>query len=127
MQRLCKNCNSFRRSNDDTSFKCAFLKTELPGLDARPAENANCWSKRAPLTPEELSRVRSAAGRKGGRKSGYGKGRTPVSQTCLRKMDHDVLQKYAAMKKVSLAESVHRICKSLVAKYPELKTDLWQD
>lgn len=42
-------------------------------------------------------------------------------------MDHDVLQKYAAMKKVSLAESVHRICKSLVAKYPELKTDLWQD
>jgi len=67
------------------------------------------------------------AGRKGGRKSGYGNGGTPTQQTCIRKMDHDVLMGYAKAKNISMAETVHKLCKSLVAKYPSLKSALWRD
>ena len=124
MQKRCKNCNSFKRT--ETGCKCKYLGKPL-SEDATPPPDMECWSKRQKLTPEELSHVRSMAGRKGGKRSGYGNGGTPVQQTCIRKMDHDVLAGYAKLKKISIAESVHRICKSLVAKYPELKTELWRD
>ena len=125
MQRLCKNCNSFPRFATGVC-KCAFLGIDVDPTSAPPPDK-NCWSKRRKLTPEELSRVRSAAGRKGGSRSGYGQGRMPTQQTSLRKMDHDVLANYAQTKNISMAEAVHRICKTLVAKYPNLKTEYWRD
>ena len=79
------------------------------------------------LSPEELSLVRSAAGRKGGLKSGYGKGRAPTRTATVRLHDYKVLVAYAGMKKSSIAGMFHLVAKSVVAKYPQLKPPEWID
>lgn len=125
MKKLCKNCESFA-VEEDGKKKCSFLGVDRDDFSIPPPESS-CWKKRKKLSGDELSLVRSKAGKKGGSKSGYGNGGTPTQQTCIRKMDHDVLKGYAAMKKISIAETVHRVCKSLTVQYPNLKTDLWRD
>lgn len=77
------------------------------------------------LSPEKLSLVRSAAGRKGGLKSGYGKGRAPTNTATIRRHDYLVFRNYAG--KRSLAETFHVIAKAIVAKHPELKPPEWID
>lgn len=124
MKKLCKNCESFA-VDEDGKKKCNFLGVDRDDFSNPPPESS-CWKKRK-LTPEQLSFVRSQAGRKGGTKSGYGNGGTPTQQTCIRKMDHDVLKGYSALKNISIAETVHRLCRSLLSQYPDLKTDLWRD
>ena len=74
------------------------------------------------LTPEELSRIRSEAGRKGGRAAGYGKGRAPTKTMTVREPDYHIIVNYADAKQISIAEALHRICEGLKAKYPELLT-----
>lgn len=125
MRKLCKNCNSYTK-NAEGKCQCAYLGIEV-NETSTPPPIGYCWRKRAKLSPEELSRVRAEAGRKGGSRSGHGTGGTPTQQMCIRKMDHEVLRGYVKLKKISMAESVHRICKSLLAKYPNLKTELWRD
>ena len=73
------------------------------------------------LTREELSRVRSAAGRKGGRKAGYGHGRAPTKTMMVRLPDYNILSAYADLRGFSLAEGIHRLCVGLTKKYDELK------
>lgn len=96
-------------------------------------------SRKPKLTPEELSAVRAAAGKKGaasriaqghsrgGRKPGFvsprkgtGKGRAPMRSLSARKPDYDVLVAYADMAGIAIAEALHRICLGLVQKYPQL-------
>lgn len=125
MNKKCKNCGNFRRADDGTC-KCYSTGVMLASEANEPTE-AHCWTRKPPITSAELSRIRSLAGAKGGASRGYGTGGTPMQQTCLRKMDHDVLKGYAEMKEISLAETVHRLCKSLIAKYPQLQTNLWRD
>lgn len=76
--------------------------------------------KKEKLTKEELSRVRSIAGRKGGRKSGYGKGRAPTKTVTVRKADYDILVAYADLRQFPIAEGIHRLCVGLTKKYSEL-------
>lgn len=125
MKRLCRNCASCSIDNNDTLY-CVYLNTPL-AQDANPPPNSVCWERKPKLSGEALSLIRSRAGMKGGSRSGYGNGGTPTQQTCIRKMDHDVLKGYAALKNISLAETVHRLCLSLTKQYPDLKTELWRD
>ena len=77
--------------------------------------------KKEKLTKEELSMVRSLAGRKGGSKSGYGKGRAPTKTVTVRKADYDILVAYADLRQFPIAEGIHRLCVGLTKKYDELK------
>lgn len=74
------------------------------------------------ITPEELSRIRSEAGRKGGRAAGYGNGRAPTKTITVREPDYHILVNYADAQQISIAETIHRICEGLKAKSPELST-----
>lgn len=127
MKRLCKNCESFAVDPANGVMRCERRNIELNEKSNPPIDSDDCWTRRPKLSGEELSRIRSLAGTKGGSKSGYGGGGTPTQQTCIRKMDHDILKGYAAIKGISLAETVHRLCHSLLSQYPDLKTDLWRD
>lgn len=57
-----------------------------------------------------LSAKRSAAGRKGGRVAGYGKGRAPTKTLTVRKPDYDVIVALSDMRKVAIAEAIHILC-----------------
>ena len=124
MRKLCRNCESFVVADGKTVCKC--LDIERTDTDNPPPESM-CWKKRPKLSGDALSLLRSQSGRKGGRPAGYGKGRSPTKQASLRAMDHAVLSAYARLKGTSMADSVHRLCGSILIKYPQLKPENWVD
>ena len=81
-------------------------------------------SEKKKLTPEELSAVRSRAGRlgglKGGRKKGSGNGRAPTKTLTAREPDYNILSAYANMRGIAIAEAVHLLCLGIAKKYPDL-------
>ena len=125
MKKLCKNCESFA-VDEDGKKKCRFLDVERDDFSTPPPESA-CWKKRPKLSGSELSKVRSEAGKKGGRPKGYGKGRSPTRQASLRLMDHQVLSAYSEKKQIPLAQTVHLLCRSLIKQYPDLNPEGWVD
>jgi hypothetical protein len=90
-------------------------------------ENDTCYERRQKkkLTPQELSLVRSNAGRKGGRVSGYGKGRAPTKTMTIRRLDYEVITAYAKKLNYSIAETIHKISKSITIKHPDTKPKGW--
>ena len=75
------------------------------------------------LTPEELSAVRSRAGRAGAaaRKArGECKGRAPTKTLTAREPDYNILSAYANMRGIAIAEALHLLCLGIAKKYPDL-------
>jgi len=124
MNRLCKTCTFFANENGKTLCKKNNVERDI--TDEAPPEFA-CWVRKPKPSPTELSHIRSLNGRKGGRPKGTGKGKEPTKQIQVKEIDHSVLSSYAQKKKTSISDTVHRVCKSLVCKYPDIKPENWKD
>lgn len=124
MRKLCKNCESF--ASEDGKAWCNYLNVERTDRDNPPYESI-CWKPRPRLSGDALSLARSEAGKLGGRKKGYGRGRAPTKQASLRLLDHNVLMAYSQMKKQSFAQTIHIVCNNLIKNYPNLRPDGWVD
>ena len=124
----CKTCVSYT-PQDDGTVECEYSGRKIDPESSPLYDEGACY-ERAPkkkLTPAELSFIRSKAGRKGGRKAGYGKGRAPTRQIQVRKCDHEVFFGYSQKNKRAMAEQFHVITTQIVAKHPELKPPDWID
>lgn len=124
----CKTCVSYQPQKDG-SIVCDFSGATIEKNSQPLYENGTCYERKQKkkLTPQELSLIRSNAGRKGGRTAGYGKGRAPTKTITVRQHDYEVFTAFAAMKKRSIAEQFHAIAKSMVDKTPQIKPKGWID
>ena len=122
MRKLCRNCESFVVS--DGKATCKYLNIDRTDADNPPPESV-CWKKRPKLSGAELSLVRARCGRMGVRPAGYGKGRAPCKAVTIHLADYSALSAYARMKGRTLVDTVHALCKSLIAKYPQLQPEGW--
>ena len=119
----CKTCANIVAGENGSHF------CKERGEETTPDRSFPCESfSKAPKqkkTPEELSLIRSQAGRKGG-KSLFRGGRAPTKQMSVRFQDWEIFGRMAEKHGVSMSEAFHRICKNIVAKHPELtqKTNL---
>lgn len=125
---LCKTCVSYQPQKDG-SVVCDFSGATIEKNSQPLYENGTCYERKQKkkLTPQELSLIRSTAGRKGGRTAGYGKGRAPTKQMSVRLHDHKVFTEYSRKKGHAVAEQFHIIASEIVKKYPELKPPEWID
>lgn len=124
----CKTCVSYQAQKDG-SVVCDFSGATIEKNSQPLYENGTCYERKQKkkLTPQELSLIRSTAGRKGGRTAGYGKGRAPTKTITVRQHDYEVFTAFAAMKKRSIAEQFHAVAKSMVDKTPQIKPKGWID
>ena len=122
----CKTCVSYQPQADG-SFVCNLKRVTIEKSARSSIENDTCYERRQKkkLTPQELSLVRSNAGRKGGRVSGYGGGRAPTKTMTIRQLDYEVITAYAKKLNYSIAETIHKISKSITIKYPDTKPKGW--
>ena len=114
---MCKNCANIV-AGENGSFFCKEL-----GEETKPGRSFACESYMKTLkvkkTAEELSLIRSQAGRKGG-KSLYRGGRAPTKQMSVRLQDWEIFGRMAEKHGVSMSEAFHRICNNIVARNPDL-------
>lgn len=114
---MCKNCANIVAGKNGSHF-C----TER-GEETTPDRSFACESyAKAPKqkkTPEELSLIRSQAGRKGGRSLFRG-GRAPTKQMSVRLNDWEIFGRMAEKHGVSMSEAFHRICENIVKANPDL-------
>lgn len=123
---MCKTCRDYL-PQDDGTVVCNY-SGKIIDPDGKPMfDDGKCYERKPKDKPtrEALSAIRSAAGRKGGRKAGYGKGRAPTNTATIRRHDYLVFQGYAG--NGSLAEMFHKLAKAILAKHPELKPEGWQE
>ena len=123
---MCKTCCDYRPQQDGTVI-CNYSGKAIAPDGSPMFDGGKCYERktRQKKTAQEISAARSAAGRKGGRKAGYGKGRAPTNTVTMRRHDYLVFNAYAG--KRSLAETIHQIAKSILAKHPEMKPEGWID
>ena len=123
---LCKTCCDYRPQEDGTVI-CYYSGKAIAPDGSPMFDGGKCYERKGKpkRSPQEISAIRAAAGRKGGRKAGYGKGRAPTKTATIRQHDYLVFCKYAGNR--SLAETFHMIAKSIVAKHPEMKPHGWID
>ena len=114
---MCKNCANIV-AGENGSFFC-----KERGEETKPDRSFACESYVKTLkqkkTPEELSLIRSQAGRKGAiaKGSGYGTGGTPTCSMHVRKSDYETFASFATKRGVSITEAFHRVCANLAVKY----------
>lgn len=132
MKKLCRNCTHCTQTAEGV-LHCDLSDTDL-SFDASPfdlpdCEAGSCWvkRKRARLSHEEISRIRSESGRKGGLAKGYGHGSIPVRQMSVRHFDHAVFANFAHKKSISIAEAMHKLAATLIRNQPDLKPKSWMD
>ena len=123
---FCKTCVSYQPQADGL-FVCDHSGATIEKNGQPLYENGACYERKQKkkLTPQELSLVRSNAGRKGGRVSGYGGGRAPTKTMTIRQLDYEVITAYAKKLNYSIAEAIHKISKSITIKYPDTKPKGW--
>ena len=124
----CKNCTSYV-PQPDGSVICEYSGKVITADSSALFDDGACYErkKKPKITPAELSKIRSAAGRKGGRAAGYGKGRAPTKQLSVRLHDYNAFSNYSQRNGFALAEQFHDIAKKIVIKHPELKPPDWID
>lgn len=124
----CKTCVSYT-PQDDGTVECEYSGRKIDPESSPLYDEGACYERaqKKKLTPAELSAIRSNAGRKGGRKAGYGKGRAPTKCITVRMHDYDAFSRYSAGNRLSLAEQFHVITRQIVTKHPELKPPGWID
>ena len=74
--------------------------------------------KKPKLTREELSAIRSAAGRKGGLARKRDENKVERVQMQVKRIDRDVLMRYAAKKGMTMTDAFHFLYSSMVALAP---------
>ena len=80
------------------------------------------------LSREELSRIRSEAGRAGGKKRHENaKGRFPTRTMTVREPDYNVISAVAEIRQCSLAEAVHRFCVGWLKNHPDKAPQGWDE
>ena len=122
----CKTCVSYT-PNADGTVVCEYSGKSID-VESKPLYDA-CYEKRQKkkLSPAELSMVRSIAGKKGGKKAGYGKGRAPTKQMSVRLPDYKVFVGYSRKKNHAMAEQFHLVASQMLEEHPELKPPEWID
>lgn len=80
------------------------------------------------LTPEELSAIRSAAGRKGGLARKRDENKVERVQMQVKRIDRDVLMRYAGKKGMTMTDAFHFLMRVILQNHPEIKKpDGWVD
>ena len=84
--------------------------------------------KKPKLTRVELSAIRSAAGRKGGLARKRDKKKVERAQMQVKRIDRDVLMRYAAKKGMTMTDAFHFLMRVVVQNNPDVeKPDGWFD
>lgn len=84
--------------------------------------------KKPKLTREELSAIRSAAGRKGGLARKRDGKKVERVQMQVKRIDRDVLMRYAAKKGMTMTDAVHYLMRVVIQNNPDVeKPDGWFD
>lgn len=123
----CKTCVSYA-PNADGTVMCEY-SGKLIDANSKPLfDSGACYERRQKkkLSPVELSKVRSVAGKKGGLRR---RGRTLKSQMQINKIDFLVFSEYAKrVEKDTIVRTFHnRIAKKILLTHPELKPPEWID
>ena len=123
---MCKTCVSYL-PNPDGTVVCEYSGRIIDAKSKPPSLDTTCYERRQKkkLSPTELVLARSIAGRKGGKKAGYGKGRAPTKTMTIRLLDYHVIVAYARELNVFIAEAIHRIAKAIVKNHPNTKPTGW--
>lgn len=77
--------------------------------------------KKRKLTREELSAIRSAAGRKGGSAPKNGRPKIARTQLQVRRADRDVLMHYADKKEMTMTDAFHFLMRVVLQNNPDVK------
>lgn len=127
---MCKTCVSYT-PNADGTIVCEYSGAVIDANSKPLYQNEKdgpCYERRPKkkVSPTELSKIRSAAGKKGGMKK---RGRTPKSQMQINKIDFLVFSEYARrVEKDTIVRTFHnRITKKILLTHPELKPPGWVD
>ena len=114
--------------NADGTIVCECSGRTIDANSKPPFDDPSCYERRPKkkVSPTELSKIRSEAGKKGGLKK---RGRTPKSQIQINKIDFLVFSEYARrVEKDTIVQTFHnRITKKILLTHPELKPPDWVD
>ena len=115
----CKTCANILACENGSHF------CRERGEETTPERSFACEtyaSSKRKKTKEEISLIRSMAGKAGAaaRGSGWGNGGTPTSAMRVRKIDYDVFSKFAAKQRLSMTELFHNMCVAIAQKNPDL-------
>lgn len=84
--------------------------------------------KKTKLTRKELSAIRSAAGRKGGLAPKRGVNKVERVQMQVKRIDRDVLMRYAGKKDMTMTDAFHFLMRVVVQNNPDVeKPEGWFD
>lgn len=117
---MCKNCVNIVAGENGSHF------CKERGEETRPERSFACASYvKAPKqkkTKEELSLIRSQAGRKGAiaKGSGYGTGGVPTCSMHVRREDYETFSRLAEKQRWSITETFHQMCVQILRKNPDL-------
>lgn len=120
----CKTCANIVAGENGSHF------CKERGEETTPDRSFPCESfSKAPKqkkTPEELSLIRSQAGKAGAvaRGSGWGKGRTPKITISVNEVDHVAFACYARLCGLSITSAFHSVCEKLKAAHPRLVEEI---
>ena len=122
---MCKTCVSYM-PNPDGTVVCEHSGRIIDANSKPLYEDGACYERKPKnkVSPTELSKIRSAAGKKGGLKR---RGRTPKSQMQINTIDFLVFSEYAKrVEKDTIVRTFHnRIAKKILVTHPELKPSGW--
>lgn len=93
-------------------------------------DDGKCWTKIVPKkkTREEISELRSKAGKKGGAANRKKHPKVPRVQMQVARFDRDVLEGYAQKNETTLIASFHHLCRVILQNHPDIKKpDGWVD
>lgn len=113
----CKTCANILACENGSHF------CRERGEETTPDRSFACEtyaSSKRKKTKEEISLIRSQAGRKGG-KSLFRGGRSPTKQMSVRLEDWEFFGMFASSRKMSMAEVFHRICVGIRMDHPDLE------
>ncbi len=92
--------------------------------------DGKCWTKIVPKkkTREEISAIRSLAGKKGGETPKRGKAKVKRTSVQVAIFDRDVLERYAVKMNMSQFSAFHHLCRVILQNHPDIKKpDGWVD
>ena len=119
MVRKCRRCNSCKTI--DGKFRCEKDGAEIDSSSTPRFDDGKCWTVRQKKTPEEISMLRSMAGKKGGMTPKKGKQKVPRTQMQVLRHDRDVIAAYAAKKKMTLIDTIHYFARYILQQHADIE------
>lgn len=119
----CKTCANILACENGSHF------CRERGEETTPERSFACEtyaSSKRKKTKEEISLIRSIAGKAGAaaRGRGWGNGRTPKITISVNEVDHVVFACYARINGLSITAAFHVVCEKLKDAYPKLSAEL---